>query len=426
MQKLLRLAIFAVVVSLTSNAYPILNNLFFSGELRTRAYYQENVDGTTGATPACDECEDEFGRIEQRVRLTSNAELTDGVFVVMTGEITGLWGTQEEGLSSGSTEGDADIPEGYVHFQDIKTSDWSVKIGRQHMNFGRGFLISDNEKELSYDALLIAGEFPTWTLSLAAAKLQEAQTLSDIREARIEFEDVDWSLYLLDFEWRDENILPVGLGAYVIYVNDEGASDREPLVFGARADYTGRIWGLWGEVAYEAGNMADQDLRAIAVDVGGSVTFDTSWSPKLEAAYTFASGDSDPLSGDNGNFNPLGQYRYYGHALSPKMSNIHIFNASASVQPNDYWNLAIDYYHYMQDEKVAGPVGNTLLTDPGIMRRTTGLDDHIGDEVDISVTYKYTDDVKAQLLLAYFMPGDAYGADDDDALEIRGEILVSF
>jgi hypothetical protein len=80
----------------------------------------------------------------------------------------------------------------------------------------------------------------------------------------------------------------------------------------------------------------------------------------------------------------------------------------------------------MQDEKMAGIVGNPLLTDPGIMKPTTGLDDNIGDEVDVSVSYEYTDGVRAQVLLAYFMPGDAYGTDDDDALEIRGEIFVSF
>ena len=130
--------------------------------------------------------------------------------------------------------------------------------------------------------------------------------------------------------------------------------------------------------------------------------------------------------GDFEGFQPLGQYRYYGHALSPRMSNIHIFNASASIQPHELWNVAVDYYHYMQDEKMAGIVGNPLLTDPGIMKSTTGLDDSIGDEVDVSVSYEYTDGVKAQVLLAYFMPGDAYGTDDDDALEIRGEIFVSF
>ncbi len=419
MHKLLRLAIFVLAVSLTVNAYPTLNNMLVSGELRTRAYYQDNT------TDLSDSVDDDYGRIEQRVRLTHNAELTDGVYVVLTGELTGLWGSQDNGFSSGSTDGTGDIPEGYVHFQDIKMSDWSVKIGRQHMNFGRGFLISDNEKELSYDALLVTGEFPTWTVNLAAAMMEEAQTLEGIRHGS-RVSDADWNLFLLDVEWRDENILPLGLGAYVIYANDEKRSDREPLVFGARADYTGEVWGLWGEVAYETGDWGPRDLDAIAFDVGASVSFATRWSPKLKAGYTFASGDASPSSGDYKSFEPLGQYRYYGHALSPRMSNIHIFNASASVQPNDFWNLALDYYHYMQDEKVAAAIGNPFLTDPGIMKRTTGLDDNIGDEVDVSATYQYTDDVKAQILVAYFMPGDAYGADDDDALEIRGEILVSF
>jgi len=419
MHKLLRFAVFAVTISLTLNAYSTLNTMLVSGELRTRAYYQENVADLN------DSVDDDFGRIEQRVRLTHNAELTDGVFVVITGEATGLWGSQGSGISSGSTDGAGDIPEGYVHFQDIKTSDWSVKIGRQHMNLGRGFLISNNEKELSYDALLITGEFPTWTISLAAAKLEEAQTLKRLRSRSL-VPDSDWNLYLLDVQWRDENILPLGLGAFVTYAEDETDLGREPLVFGARGDYTADSWAVWGEVAYETGDIGAQDLDAIAFDVGASISLATNWSPKFKIAYTFASGDDLGSVGDNEGFAPLGQYRYYGHGLSPRMSNIHIFNASASVQPNDFWNLALDYFHYIQDEKVAGSVGNPLLTDPGIMRSTTGLNDNIGDEVDVKATYEYTDDVKAQILVAYFMPGDAYGADDDDALEIRGEILVSF
>jgi len=419
MNKLLRLVTFVVAISFSLNAFAVLNNMLVSGELRTRAYYQENVADLNDAV------DDDFGRIEQRVRLGHDAELTDGVHVVITGEATGLWGSQDSGVSSGSTEGTGDLPEGYVDFQDIRTSDWSARIGRQHLNLGRGFLISDNEKEISYDALLITGEFPTWTINLVAAKLAESQILKGIRSRSL-VPDADWNLYIADVQWRDENIMPLGLGAYVIYAEDDTDLGREPLVLGARADYTGEIWAAWGEVAYETGDVGSQELDAIAVDVGASVSLAVNWSPKLKVGYTYASGDGDPASGDYESFEPLGQYRYYGHSLSPRMSNIHIFNASASIQPHELWNVAVDYYHYIQDEKVAGIVGNPLLTDPGIMKPTTGLDDSIGDEVDVSVTYEYTDDVKAQILLAYFMPGDAYGTEDDDALEIRGEILVSF
>ncbi|MDP2895141.1 MAG: alginate export family protein [bacterium] len=418
MSKLLRLAIFGLVATTCVNASSELVTMLISGELRTRAYYQENIQDLS------DSVDDNFGRIEQRVRLRHEAQMTDGVSVVITGEATGLWGSQNEGFSSGSAEGTGDIPEGYLSLQDIRNTDWSVKAGRQHMNFGRGFLISDNEKEISYDALLVTGEFPTWTISLAAARLDEAQTIEGLRGGMM-VPDSNWNLYLADLNWHDENILPLSLGGYVIYAEDETALGREPLIFGVRGDYTTDIWSVWGEVAYETGDVGDQDLDAIAFDVGGSVSFESAWSPKLKVAYTFASGD-EPSMEDFEGFQPLGQYRYFGHALSPTMSNVHIFNAGASVQPNDYWTFGIDYYHYMQDEEVAGIVGNPLLTDPGIMKSTTGLDDNLGDEVDVSATFHYTDGVKAQVLLAYFMPGDAYGADDDDALEIRGEILVSF
>ncbi len=419
MKKVSRLAVVALVVGLCLNAYSELATVLVSGELRTRAYYQENV------TDLKDSVDDDFGRIEERVRVSTLADLTDGVRVAITGEGTGVWGSQESGFTSGSAEGTGDVPEGYVLFQNIRNSDWSAKIGRQHMNFGRGFLISNNEKELSYDALLVSGEFPTWTVSLAAAKLEEAQTLRGIRNRSL-VPDADWNLYLLDVDWRDENIIPLGLAAYIIYAEDDTNLNRQPLIFGARGDYTIGIWKLWGEAAYETGDIGNQDLDAFAVDVGASVSFAMAWSPQLQVGYTFASGDEPGSPKDNEGFMPLGQYRYYGHALSPKMDNIHIFNASASVRPSELWTLALDYYHYMQDEQVAAAVGNPILTDSGIMKSTTGLDENLGDEVDASVTFNYTDGVKAQVLVAYFMPGDAYGADDDDALEIRGEILVSF
>lgn len=418
MSKWLRFAIVGLVATVCVNASSELVTMLISGELRTRAYYQENIQDLSDAV------DDNFGRIEQRIRLRHEAQMTDGVSVVITGEATGLWGSQEEGISSGSADGTGDIPEGYLSLQDIRNTDWSLKLGRQHMNFGRGFLISDNEKEISYDALLVTGEFPTWTLSLAAARLEEAQTLKNLREGLV-VSDSNWNLFLADFNWHDENILPLSLGAYVIYAEDETDLGREPLIFGGRGAYTTDIWSVWGEIAYETGDVGNQDLDAIALEVGASISFESAWAPKLKVAYTFASGD-DPSEQDFEGFQPLGQYRYYGHALSPQMSNIHIFNAGASVQPNDYWSFAIDYYHYMQDEEVAGLVGNSLLTDPGITKTTTGLDSDLGDELNVSATFHYTDGVKAQLLLAYFMPGDAYGADDDDALEIRGEILVSF
>ena len=57
---------------------------------------------------------------------------------------------------------------------------------------------------------------------------------------------------------------------------------------------------------------------------------------------------------------------------------------------------------------------------------TTGVDDALGQELDLGVRHNYTDKVTASMIVALFFPGDAYGADADDALEIKGTILVSF
>jgi hypothetical protein len=71
-------------------------------------------------------------------------------------------------------------------------------------------------------------------------------------------------------------------------------------------------------------------------------------------------------------------------------------------------------------------MGNMDLDNPGVSALTTGADDQLGSEVDLGVVHTYTDSVTTSLIFSYFFPGDAYGTEADDALEIRGEILVSF
>jgi hypothetical protein len=59
--------------------------------------------------------------------------------------------------------------------------------------------------------------------------------------------------------------------------------------------------------------------------------------------------------------------------------------------------------------------------------RVNNENDEIGDEVDIVLTYDYTEDVQFGLLAAWFFPGDYFpGGQDDTASDIVGSMKVSF
>jgi hypothetical protein len=54
-------------------------------------------------------------------------------------------------------------------------------------------------------------------------------------------------------------------------------------------------------------------------------------------------------------------------------------------------------------------------------------DDCLGDEIDLKLTYDYSEDVQFGLEAGVFIPGDAFAnANDDEAYEVIGSVSVSF
>lgn len=394
---------------------PGVSNLFVGAELRTRAFWNENLEdlndsGTVATTDegTTESVDDDYGYIETRVRLTTEAELTDGgVWLKLTIEGLGDWGRHDEGW-------DANVVEARVSLHNIGDSAWSALLGRQYLNFGHGLLISANELEIEHDAIVIIGEYLPWTISIAGIKAVEDRA-------------DDLNVYLVDVNWGPAESALAG-GAYVILLDDSrDMSDREPLVLGVRGGYDpDNGLALWGEVAYETGDSEMLDKQAWALDLGATYVVDTSWNPTVRVNYLYATGDGDADDADDEAFDPLFNYTRYGEAFSPDLSNIQIINAGVAVQPSDRTTVSFDWYHYTQNEAAAMSMANPRITDLGVTAMTTGADDELGQELDLGVRHNYTDKVTASMIVALFFPGDAYGADADDALEIKGTILVSF
>ncbi|MBN1917404.1 MAG: alginate export family protein [Verrucomicrobia bacterium] len=409
----------AVLIGVYTDAFaqdagviPGVSNLFVGAELRTRAFWTENLTdlGNDGAIDAetGELVDDDFGYIEQRVRLTTEAELTDGgVWVKLTLEGLGNWGEENDGWETG-------VVEAKVSFHNIGDSAWSAIAGRQYLHFGRGLLISANELEIEHDAILVTGEYLPWKIALAGIKTVEGGA-------------DDLNVYLVDVNWAPAESVFSG-GGYVILLDDSrDASDREPIVIGVRGGYDpSNGLAVWGEFAYQIGDNAELDKQAWVLDMGATYLIDTTWNPTVRVNYLYATGDENADDGDDDAFDPLFNYTRYGEAYSPELSNIQIINAGVAIQPSDRTTVYLDWYHYTQNEAAAMSMANPRIVDLGVTALTTGVDDELGQELDLGVTHNYTDKVTASMIVALFFPGDAYGADADDALEIKGTILVSF
>jgi hypothetical protein len=403
--------VFAFALSLYADTITVL----VSGGIRSRGYYVANLtdlnenggglvattaeDGTVTTTYVQD---DDQNWIESLVDLYVDAELTDSVFVRINVQAFGTFG---------NNDWDAYLWEQWVKLANIGGSSWSALVGSTYFNLGNGFLFSDNDAYYLFDTMCLTGDY--MPMMVKAAMLRLADEGKDDRDA-----------YLVDVDWAGDDLT---LGGTVATIMD-GPTDYQPLVVNARATYNANdSVRVFGDAAYELGDASGGlDKNAWAAEVGGSYTMDVQWSPTIRAMYTYASGDDNAADDEDQDYDPWYNYTFYGYAYAPQLTNIQIINVGLDLQPSDFTKLSADFYYYTQAEQMAMVMGRTDMDNPGVTAMTNGTDDQLGSEVDVGLEHTYTDSVTTSLILSYFMPGDAYCEDADDALEIRGEILVSF
>ncbi len=420
-----------------------VQNVRLGGDIRTRAYYTKNlysVDST-------EQTDDYY--IRQRTRVSAEADLTDNVWAVSTVEADGDWGqkivasdTDSMGTTTYTKEDnnwDVNIAEAYIQLSEMFYSPWTTKIGRQYLNYGRGFLISSREWEYKFDCWRNIFDFYPWTIDLFYSRLVESDTVNDsvlykggddedLFGLNMNYQADLWSMEGYVFGIRDQ------------FDQDYGDLKQAPIAVGFRFDASPvEAFDIWGEFAYEFGKYQtlsmteDDSIRAFGFDVGMVYVFDVTWEPAIAVSYTYGSGDKgdDATNPDEATFDPLFNYNYYGYAYSPRLSNIGIFNAQASILPSEDTTIVVDFYWYNQAQDRAMVMGNPDMDNGGVSAMTSGSDKNLGMELDLIGEYDYTEDVSTQLVFAWFKPGKAYDLpsneeDPKDVLEIRGEIQISF
>lgn len=426
----------AMFVAVASTAMAAVQNVRLGGDIRARAYYTKNIYSVDQETDS-----DDF-YFRQRTRVSAEADLTDNVWAVATVEADGLWGKQVVNPRTGEkvdNEWDVNIAEAYIQLSEIFYSPWTTKIGRQYLNYGRGFLISSREWEYKFDTWRNILDFYPWTIDLFYSRLVESNSPGG-RGSNKAGDDEDLFGVNLNFQadyWTMEGYI---FGVRDAFDEKYGDDKKAPVSVGVRFDASPvEAFDVWGECALQFGNYQDQgmnedeSIRAFGFDVGAVYVFDVTWEPAIAISYTFGSGDKgdDPDNPSKKMFDPMFNYNYYGYAYSPKVSNIGILNAQLSVIPSDDWTLVLDFYYYAQASKRAMAMGNPDMDNGGVSAMTNGDDKSLGMELDLVLEYDYTEDVNTQFVAAWFKPGDAYevaGNDNspDDVFELRAEMRISF
>lgn len=173
-----------------------------------------------------------------------------------------------------------------------------------------------------------------------------------------------------------------------------GLDTREDFTLGTRSAHDYGFAGYTTEIAWQAGNLAGDRLRAWAGAVTGWLKFDLGEerSLKVTGEYAYASGDKDPTDGKQQRFDPLvpRNYRHHGSMNLVAWSNIHALSLESGFTLLPGLVFTSKVHAFWLDKTKDGwfePVDGLVRRDPTGRARS-----FLGNELDLSLTWTLFDD----------------------------------
>lgn len=222
----------------------------------------------------------------------------------------------------------------------------------------------------------------------------------------------------------------------VLPTDKEDVSDAQISWYGIRASGKDKIKKLgkiryWADFAVVRGQeilldfddindeqievmeITEQSIRGTAFDVGLTLKSKLKGRPSFTLGLAQGSGDSNPddnldrsfrqtgINDNNGKFNGVDSFRYYGELLRPELSNLRISTASIGYPLRDSSSIEILYHRYDQldaSEKLSSR----------LRIRPNGQQTHIGDGIDIVVGLEEWEKIELEFVGSVFRAGSAF------------------
>ncbi|MBM3250261.1 MAG: hypothetical protein FJZ09_05390 [Candidatus Omnitrophica bacterium] len=432
-------------------------------------------------------------------RLRVDADLTDNVTATIRLLSEMMWGKEDShddddvfGPSDRLRDSDNKVylDLAYATLKEFLYSPLTLVVGRQELHYGNDMIIGDGRgptnrlddrgsvpcdlsKRKSFDAVRAILNYDPLVVDVVYSKIRSTLEYEEAgRNATYERvgnrRDDDIDLYGVNAKYDFGNRVPMlkntivegyywyrrtGPRAYYPtgagtvpndYKSDQlhtfgGRVSTEPienLTFQAEgALQRGRYNSDYGTTAGK--HVAD--YNAYAVETAVTYTWKKSkYTPS--ATVLFAQ-----FSGENNNWDSAATHQYrgwdpmfenqtFGHianALLPQ-TNVRLIGLTGSMKPKDDVTAKLEYYNYW----FVNPWGpDTTLTDYYGNAIGTKNDRHAGHEIDLTLTYDYTEDVQFNLLGGIFIPGGQFsretsptntGSNNHAASEVIGSMKVTF
>jgi hypothetical protein len=416
MGKKLMLAV-ALVALMAAPAFASVQNVNVGGDLKTTSVIRNNFTNA-GLSVG----QDSQNVILSQIGLNVQADLTDNVSTTLRLNNERIWGPET------STNTDIKLDAAYVTMKEMLYSPLTVVLGRQPLVYGNQFLIgdvntygaadvstvSDLTGGVNADAIKAILTYDPLTVDLFAAKISTGTPSTTALNG-----DDDADLYGINANYKVGDSMNTVLEAYTFAKFDKEVATtttktKKLYVPGLRVS-TNPIEGLNVQLegAYQAGNDADNvTISAYGLQAGVNYALPVmkNMKPVLSAGYTYLSGDKNTGDNKDTSFDSLYENQNSGRifdVVATSTSNIKIATIAAEVTP-------------IQDVTTKLSVYNLNLVKKGTANA------RVGNEVDLDVTYAYTEDVKFGLSAGVFYPGKNFAEHQKELTQVLTSVNVMF
>lgn len=486
------LCVLALAFSVTGLVYAETQSVKISGDLTVRSFMRNNYDlahnhaenAADGVGDARSGNQDDWQTyFMSTTEVQIEADLTDNVMGLIRIANQRDWDVRTKnitvvtpvngGYTANADEFSVDLDLAYVELKEFLYSPLTLRIGRQDIWFGKGFVIGRQQRDHSgninaeeyttfeaFDAIRATLDYDPWTIDVIASKIWE----NDIQSR----DDVDlWGVnvgYIFDvfnaetegywFEKVDRSFenWNIKTGNVINTMGIRGSLD--PI----------DNWTLSGETAWQWGQYVGSRVQterrnrsAWALDVAAECRYfqqQYAWKPKLGVEYVFYSGNKnikDESYYSDGTYTGWdimyrGKYdsairefmgSYYATAQDANnvrgwcyypypdasYTNQHQVIVIGSIQPTDSLTVNARYINFWQQYKTNVFEANRTTT----LDNTKKCNPYLGGEIDFELVWDYTEDVSFGLLSAWFFPGTHYYDQSDSiATDVVGSCKLSF
>lgn len=452
---------------------------------------------TVSTTTYQDETSDIFTITRLRVDsdLTDNVSASVRLLSERTWNGDATTGTNNNiniGLATGNTaanENDIDLDLAYVTVKEFLSSPVTLALGRQELRFGNGWIVGDPDTNgaalgstlaagdlsarKSFDALRATLDYNPLMVDLVYAKVQEGDNrLND---------DVTLSGLNAAYELNKSTLLE---GFFFSKVKGTSAAVATNVDAGNATSYdtaSGDVFKDKADRVHTVGaRVVNRSINNLTLDVQGAYQFGTynpkfdpnarfvnannkaltsdrsawgaqvvatydlkdvdllaKYSPTITGIYSYLSGEGRDKVGAKTyhGWDPMFEDQTLGHLINAIMgfSNSHFAGIVTTAKLKDDLMLRLDYVGSWFVKRY--PEGrNTILSGVSTARQfVMTKNPFVGQEIDVNLTYNYTEDVQFSLLGGVFMPGKAINERNGtanpnraSASEIIGSMKVTF